>query len=268
LTQKVLHADSEVSLADRDEDVFSQFQTLEVKWTPQSRLVSLAEEESLAAEAFRLLAVRLIQIGRARKLKKVLITSTLPQEGKSMVAANLACTLARRANQKVLLLEGDLRRPSLSDQFGIGKNQGLCEFLDGERALKECIYKLEVAGLWMLPAGSAHGNVLELLQSAKMSGLNDQICGWFDWIVIDSPPVLPLADTSVWTRLADGILLVLRQGTTEKRHLLRGLEAIEQKKLIGALVNCSQVSTNKDYYYSAHNKPSQPDDSTNSITET
>ncbi len=77
----------------------------------------------------------------------------------------------------------------------------------------------------------------------------DQLSAWFDWIVIDSPPVMPLADTSVWTRLADGILLVVRQGITEKRQLERGLEALEPKKVIGAVLNGSRRQTNNDYYY-------------------
>ena len=78
----------------------------------------------------------------------------------------------------------------------------------------------------------------------------DQLAAWFDWIVIDSPPVLPLADTSVWMRLADGVLLATRQGITEKRQLVRGLEAVEPKKLIGALVNSSNNAAAGDYYYS------------------
>ena len=78
----------------------------------------------------------------------------------------------------------------------------------------------------------------------------DELTAWFDWIVIDSPPVLPLADTSVWMRLANGILLVTRQGTTRKRALLKGMEALEQKKLIGALVNGSESAANNYYYYS------------------
>ncbi len=77
----------------------------------------------------------------------------------------------------------------------------------------------------------------------------DQLTAWFDWIIIDSPPVVPLADTSVWMRLADGILLVVRQGITEKRQLERGLEALESKKLIGALLNGSKRQDRNDHYY-------------------
>jgi capsular exopolysaccharide synthesis family protein len=230
-------------------DPLSQFQSLQVSLTPQSRLVSLTESASPAAEAFRLLTVRLRHLRRDRILKKVLVTSTIPQEGKSMVAGNLACTLALKTHQKILLLEGDLRRPSLSKMFGLGKNPGLCEWLEGECSLESSIYHLENPDIWVLPAGSAPSNALELLQSGRLSALMDRLTTWFDWIIIDSPPVLPLADTSVWMRLADGILLTTRQGSTGKQQLLRGLEAIEPKKLIGALVNSSNNAAASDYYY-------------------
>ncbi len=232
-------------------DPFLQFTPLHVSLAPQSRLVCLTDSGSPAAEAFRLLGVRLRHLRRDRSLKKVLITSTIPQEGKSMVAGNLACTLALRAQQRILLLEGDLRRPSLSQRFGIGRNPGICEYLQGERSLEASIYHLSNPNLWILPAGNAPSNALELLQSGRLSTLMDQLSVWFDWIVIDSPPVLPLADTSVWMRLCDGILLVTRQGTTEKRKLQRGLEALEPKKLIGALVNGSENASDSDYYYSS-----------------
>jgi capsular exopolysaccharide synthesis family protein len=166
-----------------------------------------------------------------------------------MVAANLACTLALRTQQRILMLEGDLRRPSLSRMFGLGKNPGLSEYLHGEGSLTTGIYHLEDANLWILPAGSTPSNALELLQSRKLSTLMDKLTVLFDWIIIDSPPLLTLADTSVWMRLADGILLTTRQGTTEKRQLQRGLEAIESNKLIGALVNSSKHAASSDYYY-------------------
>ena len=212
-----------------------------------SRLVSLGQEGSLGAEKFRFLAVRLRQLRQSRSLKKILITSTIPQEGKSTVAANLACTLARRRPQKTLLLEGDLRRPNIASQFGLGKLPGLCEWLSGETPTIN-IYRLENLGVWLLPAGTAPENPLELMQSGRLSPLMEKLEAWFDWIVIDSPPVLPLADTSLWSRLADGILLVTRKGTTEKQQLQRGIEAIEKSKLLGALVNSSSNASHADYY--------------------
>jgi capsular exopolysaccharide synthesis family protein len=224
-----------------------QFPSLPVSILPSGRLVSVAEEESLGAEKFRFLAVRLRQIRQSRPLKKVLITSTIPQEGKSTVAANLACTLARRKQHKTLLLEGDLRRPTVSQRFGLGRVPGLSEWLRGETETTN-IYRLDALGLWVLPAGSAPENPLELMQSGKLPPLMEQLTTWFDWIIIDSPPLLPLADTSIWARQADGVLLVTRKGITEKKQLQRGLEAIETSKLLGALVNGSTDAAHSDYY--------------------
>lgn len=229
-------------------DQFTQFQSLRVLVPPQSKIVCITEKESLAAEKFRYLGVRLRQLQQSRSLKKLLITSTIPQEGKSMVAANLACALARRTQQKTLLIDGDLRRPTVAKLFGLGKLPGIGDWLQGERGPKDSIYNLEETGLWVLPAGNVPRNPLELMQSGRLSILMEQLTSWFDWIVIDSPPVLPLADTSIWMRLADGVLLVARQGGTQKKQLKRGLEAIDQKKLLGAILNAAESVEASDYY--------------------
>jgi len=229
-------------------DQFAQFPSLRILVPPQSKVVSLTEQNSLAAEKFRFLAVRLRHLQQSRRLKKLVVTSTIPQEGKSMTSANLACTLARKQNQKTLLVEGDLRRPALAQLFGLGKTPGISDWLNGECGPMGCIYHLEGPGLWMLPAGNAPRNPLELLQSGKLPALFQQLAAWFDWIVIDSPPVLPLGDTSIWMRLADGILLIARQGVTEKKQLRRGLEIIERSKLLGTLLNGSAGGAHSDYY--------------------
>ena len=245
---------AEPSLTDKQLDQFAQFQPRQISFGPQSQLVSLRDDDSLAAENFRFLGMRLRHLRRERALKKVLITSTIPHEGKSMVAANLACTLARKKQQRVVLLEGDLRRPALSQVFGLSPIPGICEWLQGDQQQIENIYRLEGphlenSGLWIFPAGSALDNPLELLQSARLSALMDQLTILFDWIIIDSPPILPLADTSVWARLADGILLVTREGTTKRRSLQSGLQALEKSKLLGAVVNSSASTDHTNYYY-------------------
>ncbi len=240
---------AERAVARSGTDQFSQFQTLKILVPPQSRVVCVTDKDSLAAEKFRFLGVRLRQLQQTRPLKKVLVTSTIPQEGKSMVAANLACALAQRTNQKTLLIDGDLRRPSVAKLFGLGKMPGIADWLQGEQGPATSIYHLDEAGIWVLPAGNTPRNPLELIQSARLSPLMDQLTSWFDWIVIDSPPVLPLADTSIWMRQADGILLIARQGATEKDQLKRGVEAIDQKKLLGAVLNSSVNTAQSNYYY-------------------
>jgi capsular exopolysaccharide synthesis family protein len=226
----------------------SQFQSLPVCLAQGSKLICLSAQESFGAEKFRFLGVRLRQLQQSRPLKKLLITSTIPEEGKSTVAANLATILARRQQPKILLLEGDLRRPTLARQFGLPSLAGLSEWLQGEPRPIKHIYRLEESNLWFLPAGRPPANPLELMQSGRLSELMNQLSAWFDWIVIDSPPILPLADTSVWARLADGILLVTREGTTKRRMLQRGLQALEQSKLLGAVVNSSANTDHSNYY--------------------
>jgi capsular exopolysaccharide synthesis family protein len=236
--------------ADRDfiENDFGRFPSLPISLSPDGKLICLTAEDSLGAEKFRFLAVRLRQIQQSRPLKKVLITSTIPEEGKSTVCANLVAILAQKKQHRVLLVEGDLRRPTLSKQFGLGKIPGLSEWLKGDPRPVANIYHLEGPKFWFLPAGSPPENPLELMQSGRLSQLMSQLTAWFDWIIIDSPPVLPLADTSVWARLADGILLVTREGTTKKRLLQRGLQVLEQSKLLGAVLNSSSNTDHSNYY--------------------
>jgi capsular exopolysaccharide synthesis family protein len=225
-----------------------QFRSLPVVVSPETRLVSLTDKESLAAEKFRFLGVRLRQLQQTRLLKKILITSTLPEEGKSLVSANLAATLARRKQQKVLLLEGDLRRPVLARQMGHPHVPGITEWLYDSSGLINNIYYLDGPGHWFLPAGQPPENPLELMQTGKLYSLLEQLTASFDWIIIDSPPLLPLADTSVWARLADGVLLVVREGKTEKRQLQRGLAALDTSHLLGMVVNSCSGGDNKNYY--------------------
>lgn len=231
-----------------------QCEILTISPTPESHLVALPDNVCPASEAFHLLGVRLRHLRRQRVLKKVLITSTIPQEGKSVVAANLACTLALRTQQKVLLIEGDIRRPTQSKVFGISNRPGLCAWLNGEIPLIKSMYRIQGPGIWILPAGFASGNSLELLQAGRVVPMMEQLVNWFDWVVIDSPPILPLADTSVWTNMADGILLVTRQGVTQKRQLKRGLEALGTQKVIGALLNSAKGIAHTDYYYRPTNR--------------
>jgi capsular exopolysaccharide synthesis family protein len=210
-------------------------------------LVSITAPESLGAEKFRFLAVRLRQMQQAKNLKRLLITSTIAEEGKSLITANLAVTLARR-RQRVILIEGDLRRPTLTDAFGLGRLEGICESLKNDADPMKNVYYLDEARLWFMPAGRPPENPLELMQSGRLPHFLDRLAVSFDWILIDSPPILPLADTTVWSRFVDGVLLVAREGKSEKAPLKRGLEALGRANILGVVVNsCSNVD-NSNYY--------------------
>jgi capsular exopolysaccharide synthesis family protein len=223
------------------------FPSLEVSVTASSKLVFLTEPDSLAAEKFRFLGVRLRQLQQSRPLKKVLVTSTIPEEGKSTVSANLAGVLARR-KQSVLLIEGDLRRPGLAQQFGLGRLAGLGEWLQSGRRSLANVYRLDGPDFWFMPAGNPPENPLELLQSGRLSELMAQLSNLFDWIIVDSPPLLPLADTTVWARVTDGTLLVAREGKSERKQLQRGLEVLKKSDLLGVVLNSCAHPDHKSYY--------------------
>jgi capsular exopolysaccharide synthesis family protein len=267
IAESAAHVEEPVVLTpeDQDQDAAAELQTrenaervpafpsLEVSVTPSSRLVFFTQPESLAAEKFRFLGVRLRQMRQGRPLKKVLVTSTIPEEGKSLVSANLAGVLARR-KERVLLVEGDMRRPTLADQLGLGRLAGLAEWLQGGLDRPSNIYRLTGPSFWIMPAGEPPANTLELMQSGRLITLMGQLASLFDWIIVDSPPLLPLADTTVWARVTDGTLLVAREGKTEKRPLERGLEIIKKSELLGVVLN-GCTDTEHDSYYQRYSSP-------------
>ena len=217
-----------------------------------ARLVCLTDQGGMAAEKFRVLGLKLRHLRERRKLKRIAITSSLPEEGKSLIAANLALNQSRSKILNTVLIDGDLRRPELGRRFGFNRNlPGLSEVLRGERQLAEVVYKLEGTGLWFTPAGVTPENPIELMQSGRLQQLLEQLETFFDWIIIDTPPVLPLADTPLWMKLADGVLLVAREGVCEKKQLERAMEVIDRSTMLGVVVNsCS--SNEQKYYYSRY----------------
>lgn len=236
-------------------EVFERFQVFKGRLAPTSKLVTVTQRESAAAEAFRLLAIRLTYLKHSRAMKRLLVTSSIPQEGKSLVAANLACALSRTDYSRTLLIEGDLRRPTLSSLFEAPAGNGITEILEGKCTPEDCICFLESAGMWLLPAGRTSINLQELMKSDQLISLVEEISSWFDWVVIDSPPMLPLADTSIWMRIAEGILLTVRQGKSERKALKSCIEALDQEKVIGALLNSATVPEHAYYSY----RPSEPE---------
>ena len=219
---------------------------------PESRLVCLSDPGSLGAEKFRVLGLRLRNLRDKRKLKRIVVTGTAPEEGKSLVAANLALNQSRSKILKTLLIDGDLRRPTIAKRFGVGELlPGISECLRGERQLSEVVYKLDGSGLYLLPAGMAPENPLELMQSGRLPELLEQLGTAFDWIIIDTPPLFPLADTTFWMRMSEGVVMVIREGVSERKLLKRAIETLDPSILLGVVVNsCSSGELN--YYYSRY----------------
>jgi capsular exopolysaccharide synthesis family protein len=220
-----------------------------------SRLVAWNDPNSLGAEKFRALSVRLDDMRRQHALKSLQVTSSVINEGKSFVAANLAVTLAKYSGSQTLLIEGDLHRPTLASMFGLKDLQGLSDWWTG-RNQELLRYMLRFTGtdLWFLPAGKACDRPSEILRSAQLAEAFTELADQFDWIVVDSTPMLPVIDANLWSRLVDGTLLVLREGIAPLKALKKGLQSLDRPKLIGVVVNEASDFDQIDYdgqYYGA-----------------
>jgi non-specific protein-tyrosine kinase len=203
--------------------------------------VAATHPTSAAAEQYRLLRTRLEGRERGRRTQLMLVTSPGPGDGKTTTSANLALTMAQDFNHNVVLVEADMRRPTLATLCGVGRDRGLVDVLMGGAALEDVLVQLPEQNLFVLPAGPMTNRATELLGSSMMSRLVDTLRSRFSRIVVDSPPVT-LADTHVLARMADGILIVVRAGVTSRPALEHALEGVERERIAGLVLNDVDLS--------------------------
>jgi capsular exopolysaccharide synthesis family protein len=231
----------------------SESSSVQVRVSPDSRLVAFSNPNSLGAEKFRALVTRLDHLRKQREMKSLQVTSSVINEGKTLVAGNLAVTLAKYSGSKTLLIEGDLHRPTLAALFGLSELPGLSHWWSGSDAEPtQFVYKLDEMPLWILPAGKSCDRPSDILCSPRFANAFAQLASQFEWIVVDSTPMLPTVDANLWSRLVDGTLLVVREGVAPVKALKKGLQALDQPKLVGVVVNevigSDHISYNDRYY--------------------
>jgi len=230
---------------------------------PDSRLVALTDPNSLGAEKFRALVTRLDHLRKQRDLKSFQVTSSVVNEGKTLVSGNVAVTLAKYSGSKTLLIEGDLHRPTLASLLGLRELHGLSQWWSGQdHELAQFVHRLNDMPLWFLPAGEPCNRPSDILRSARFVKAFTQLASQFEWIVVDSTPMLPIVDVNLWSRLVDGTLLVVREGMAPVKALKKGLQALDHPKLIGIVMNDASGSDQANYdgqYYggSTTNRASQ-----------
>lgn len=206
--------------------------------SPAARLVALTDPQCLGAEKFRALVTRLENLRWQRELKSLQVTSGLMNEGKTLVAANLAVTFAKSSGTKVLLIEGDLHRPILASLFGLTSVPGLVHWWSSRnQGIAAYLRRLDDMSLWFLGAGTAYEQPAQILQSTRWKEEFTRLAGLFDWIVVDSTPMLPVADANLWSRLVDGTLLVVREGAASVKALKTGLASLDNPNLVGVVLN-------------------------------
>jgi capsular exopolysaccharide synthesis family protein len=213
-------------------------------------LVTQVRPQSQMAESYRALRTSLLLSSLGAPPKVIMITSALPQEGKTTTSINTAVVLAQKG-VRVLLIDGDLRRPSIHKTLGMGPHSGLSNVLTGSTTLDEAIVRTTILpNLFVLPAGTPPPNPAELLASANMRDVLLQLREQYDHIVIDTPPSLSVTDAVVLSPRADAVILVIRSGQTSKHALRRSRDILLQvnAKLVGVLLNAVDL-TSPDYYY-------------------
>ena len=211
-----------------------------VKIPSSSRIVFHDDPHGPCADRFRLLRLRLQERWSAETLKTLLITSPLPNDGKSTVTLNLATALAERGKRTVLVIGADLYHPTLTEQLGLTARCGLAECLEEGLKPFSAIRRLEPLGWYLLPAGKARGNPTELLQGAVFAELKQELSRHFEWVLIDSPPAIPLADVLALKQRSDASLLVVRAGRTPTELVERAVTLLGRKHVFGIVLNGMQ----------------------------
>ncbi len=220
----------------------------EVAARPHPMLVAATAPHSFAAERYRSLRTRIAQAENGNMRRLLMMTSPGRGEGKSMTTVNLAITMAQEFHRRVVIVDADLRRPSVNALLGLPLSPGLSDVLLGGASLEEALVTIPEHRLTILPAGLPPQQPTELLGSTAMRRLLDQLRAHFDRILLDTPPVAPLADASVLVHAVDGVVMVVRAGQTPKPALERALTEIDAAKMLGLVLNDASGPEAGAYY--------------------
>ena len=207
------------------------------KLDPEKIVFCNSNWTGLGAEQFRTLRSRLYRLRENRPLRTLLITSSLPEEGKTFVAMNLAQAIVRQHERRTLLIDADLRCPRLHLPLHTSSAPGLTDYLRGEADEFSIIQCGSQDNLFFIPAGGPVSNPAELLADVRLKSLLDRMAPVFDWIILDSPPTLLISDAAVLAGLSDGVLLVVRAGFTPADSAQKSCREFRDKNLIGIILN-------------------------------
>jgi capsular exopolysaccharide synthesis family protein len=230
-----------------------------ISWTVdpervEPRLVAITSPNSSYCEEYRSLRTHVLHRSQRQKLQSIVVASINPSEGKSITAMNLSWMLAQTDGVRALIIDSDLRMPSLADYLGIETDRGLSDVLAGTCALSDAIVRLEPSGLHILPGGEARTDVAELISGNKFKDILVEAREMFDYIIIDAPPLGIFTDATVLINHADGAMLVVRANRTRYGVLERILEPLPKDRLLGVVLNQSEdVLDESQYNYGYYN---------------
>jgi protein-tyrosine kinase len=231
--------------------------TLQTRVSPRdwnsNPMSALAETHPNAREVFRTLRSRLYQMRDQQPLlRTVLVASALPDEGKTFIAANLAQSIVRQADRRVLLIDADLRRAQLSNFSGAPKVPGLVDYLMGEADEAAVVQRGPQRSLYFVPAGTMVQNAAELLSNGRFARLINDLSPLFDWIIVDSAPTIPIADSRILSSYCDGVLLVVRAGKTPFDVAQKACQSFQNKPIVGVILNKVETHRSDSSYVGAY----------------
>jgi capsular exopolysaccharide synthesis family protein len=222
-----------------------------VRWYPDPKVNVFMNSELSArgAEQFRTLRSRLYQLRSTQPLKTILVTSSLPGEGKTFVTNNLAQAIVQQPDRRVLIIDADLRCSRLHVPLGAPTSPGLTEYLRGEADEMAVIQHGQEGNLFLISGGNEVADPSELLSNGRLKLLLDRIAPVFDWVIMDSPPCLPVADASFLADLCDGLLFVVRAGSTPLEAAQRSHQELREKNILGVVLNAVEKEHAYSHYY-------------------
>jgi protein-tyrosine kinase len=220
------------------------------RYQKDRKLFSHIMPKSAVAESFRTLRTNIAFSSPAGRNRTILITSPIPEDGKSTVVSNLGVVLAQ-AQSRVLIVDCDLRKPVMHSCFNLDRDSGLTNVLAQDLDPGDVVSPTEVAGLYVIPSGPIPPNPSELLGSAKMAGFLDQVAEQYDVVLLDAPPVIAVTDAALLAPLVDRVLLVLKAGSSriEMARDARDQLIKANAKSIGVVLNEARLNGGSGYYY-------------------
>lgn len=212
------------------------------------QIAVIDKAEHLAAEQLKLLSSKLELASKKNGQRVTAFTSAVKGEGKSVLSLNTAYILATSFSKNVAFVECDLRKPSSLREYISTEGPGLAEVLKGEATLEDAVSELEGTGLRLIPSGAYNADSADLIGSSGTSAVINRLKASFDFVVLDCPPVIPLADMSIIEKLVDNMVLVVKAGETSRELVKSALESLDKKKFIGAVLNGADTKLEKYYY--------------------
>jgi protein-tyrosine kinase len=242
--------------------LLEQIEEVPYRAATDSLLIDIARPHEAPMEEFRTLRTRLNHMKSLQPIHTIVVTSPSPAEGKSLSAANLALAESHLAGNSTLLADFDFRRPIMHTMFGMDRSPGITDYLLGKAPLSKCIKKIAGTTLYVMPAGEAVINPLELLNLREVKLLMDRLPSIFDWIILDSPPLLFAADANLLSTLCHGTLLVVRIGQTTIDSVTRAMQSLCNNNVLGIVVNGARRGElySKYTYYHSYYTPREAGD--------